>query len=210
MGTPLPVERNTSSDVAYARESELYRKFKELVDDDSLTEEERQKHFKKLVKQYGRLLDDVKLLTSVGDRLQRKLKSANMMLQEQSEEIRQMNDNLQQTNDELKLTIDELTRARAGRKAQTFIFIVVVVLFVISENIESFLDDLFGESLQGQIISWSLKIGLVLLLKPLETLIERYMIRSTMNQKRRRMLDNHVQNDAQSNWGVASSGSSDE
>jgi hypothetical protein len=188
----------SSADVAYSKEISIYNKYKELVKRDDITLEESKKGLKELVKYYGRLLDDVKLLTSVGDRLQRKLKSANSMLNQQAEEIKQINQDLQKTNNELKLTIDELTRTRAGRKARTFVLFVAVILFVFSENIENVLDSMLGESTMGIILNWTLKITLMLLLKPLEGFVENRMVKSAMDKKRRQMLDQYLHGEGES------------
>lgn len=184
--------RPKSSETAYSRESETSARFKDLANRDDLSLEEAKEGLQEYSKEFDRLLADVKLLTSVGDRLQRKLKSANMMLRQQSDEIKQINDDLQEANTELKITIDELTRTRAGRKAQTFILSIAIGLFIVSEILEGIFDDALGDSFMGQVVSWGLKIGLVLIIKPLEGYIEQRLVRSAMDDKKRQLLEKHM------------------
>jgi hypothetical protein len=187
------VEKKSSSDVAYARETETLSRFKQLVGREDISKEEALEGLSTMLKDYDRLLTDVKLLTSVGDRLQRKLKSANVMLREQSDEIRSINENLQVTNTELKLTIDELTKTRAGRKAQTYVLTVTIILFFISELLEKVMENYLNSSTSEQIVAWGMKLLLVLLIKPLEGYIEQRLVRAAMNQKSRELLDRHTQ-----------------
>lgn len=187
------VEKKSSSDIAYAREIEALSRFKQLVAKDDISPDEAKEGLAMMLKDFDRLLTDVKLLTSVGDRLQRKLKSANVMLREQGDEIRSINENLQTTNTELKVTIDELTKTRAGRKAQTYVLTVTIFLFFISELLEKVLEAYLSSNTYEQIAAWGMKLLLVLTIKPLEGYIERRLVRAAMNQKSRELLDRHTQ-----------------
>jgi hypothetical protein len=187
---------SNKSEIAYQRENELLSKFKTVAQSEDLSKEEYRTAIDELLKSYTTLLSDTKLLTSVGDRLQRKLKGANMLLQQQSEEIQRINDNLQLTNVELKNTIDELTKARASRKAQTFILIFVVVLMVATEVMEEFFIEKFVDT---YFVDWDkifqFMIGLipkaliVMLLKPIEGYTERYFIRQAQRDDARQKSD---------------------
>jgi hypothetical protein len=187
---------SNKSEIAYQRENELLIKFKTVAQSEDLSKEEYRTAIDELLKSYTTLLSDTKLLTSVGDRLQRKLKGANMLLQQQSEEIQRINDNLQLTNVELKNTIDELTKARASRKAQTFILIFVVVLMVATEVMEEFFIEKFVDT---YFVDWDkifqFMIGLipkaliVMLLKPIEGYTERYFIRQAQRDDARQKSD---------------------
>jgi IS5 family transposase len=186
-------DKRSSSEVAYARETESLARFKALNQREDVSTEELAEGMRTLTKDFERLLSDVKLLTSVGDRLQRKLKSANVMLREQSDEIRQINGELQSTNTELKLTIDELTKAKASRRAQTYVLFAAVALFVISELIEKFvLDAYFNNTVWEQAIGWGLKALLVIMIKPLEGYIERRLVKAAMNAKSRELVEKHT------------------
>jgi hypothetical protein len=187
---------SNKSEIAYQRENELLVKFKGIADTDDLTRDDYRAAVGDLLKSYTTLLSDTKLLTSVGDRLQRKLKGANMLLQQQSEEIQRINDNLQQTNVELKNTIDELTKARASRKAQTFILIVVVFLMVATEVLEEFVIEAMVDSFFSHwpkvfqfMVGLLPKAVIVLLLKPIEGYTERYFIRQAQRDEARQKAD---------------------
>lgn len=173
------------SEVAYRRENELLAKYKAVAEDDSLSKDEYKEAVNTLVKSYQTLLSDTKLLTSVGDRLQRKLKGANMLLEQQAEEIRRVNDDLQLTNVALKSTIDELTKARASRKAQTFILVFAVILMLITEVVEEFaIEGFVASNTDSRIIAFLItlipKALIVVLLKPIESYTERYFVRLAM------------------------------
>jgi len=179
------MSQGPKEDVAYSRENELLTRYKEAISNDSLNEDEYKEAFEEIFKGYQRLLSDTKLLTSLGDRLQRKLRSTNMLLKQQSEEIREFNDNLNKKNVELKLTIDELTRARASRKARAFIFGFAFVLFVVSESLESVFDSFFPDSL---LISIAFKSVLFLSLKPIEGILEKYFLNQSISKEKRDIL----------------------
>jgi hypothetical protein len=186
-----------SNDKAYAPESQLLEELQEFLETENAngspsTKEEYKAKFEIVLNQYDRLLSDVKLLTSVGDRLQRKLKSANMMLEQQKEEIAEINSNLSQTNAELKITIDELTRTRASRKAQTYILFIALGLFFVSEILE----EIFESQLQGTgwdaAVSWIFKTALVFVIKPIERYLESRMLRAAMDQEKRELVEKLV------------------
>lgn len=191
--------RKSKTDKAYAPEVEFLDEYKTFIEKNKNGENESSRDeivesFDTVLDKYERLLGDVKLLTSVGDRLQRKLKSANVMLQQQSDEIAQINTDLSKTNEELKLTIDELTRAKAGRKAQTYILFVAIVLFIISELLEEVFEDSLGQDDFWSIaLSWGFKLVLVLIIKPLEGFIERRLVNSAISKEKRVVVEKHAQ-----------------
>lgn len=172
-----------SQDVAYAKESEIISQFRSVAAREDLTREATAEALNSLCAQYERLLDDSKLLTSVGDRLQRKLKGANLMLREQADEIKRINGTLQDKNTQLLETIDELTRTKASRRAQAVTFSITVLLFFISEFLEDYFAKLASSSEYAAWISWGSKIALLLMFKPLEGLTESYMVRQAKRKK---------------------------
>lgn len=190
--------RSEGTDKAFATEKELVTKYRALIQEHKTGErcisvEEFQALNEELLKNYERILGDIKLLTSVGDRLQRKVKSANMMLEQQQNEIKAINSDLQQTNTELKLTIDELTRTRASRRARALVLFIAVGLFIVSELLEEVFEAQFAEGdVTGEIISWGFKAGLVFLIKPLEGYLERIMVKSAMDKEKRELLEKHT------------------
>jgi len=171
--------------VAYSRENDLIVRYRDILSDDERSKEDYREAFEEMYKQYVKLLDDTKLLTSLGDRLQRKLRSTNMLLKQQSEEIKEINEALNQTNVELKTTIDELTRARASRKARTLVFFLFFILFLISETLEDVFDSFFPDEF---IFSFAFKTILFLSLKPLESGLEKYFVRQSVSKDKRHLL----------------------
>lgn len=129
-----------------------------------------------LTNAYESLLNDIKLLTSVSDRLQKKHNQTNEKLREineefsqQAEEIRAIHEALQMKNaeiiariEELKATKNDLTLARIRRRATGIIVIVAIILLVLTELFDRFV-------MEGS--SWASKIILIILIKPLDNFI---------------------------------------
>ena len=176
------MSQNTT-DVAYNRESEIVSRYRVLVQQEDLTAGQVKDALNDICTQYERLVDDSKLLTSVGDRLQRKLKSANLMLREQSEEIKRINNTLQDKNTELQVTIDELTRAKASRRATTLLFTATIFLFIISELIEQYIENSTKQLEYQWMYTWGLKLALVISLKPIEVTLEKYTLKAAMRAR---------------------------
>jgi len=187
-----------SNDVAYTRENDVVDKYRSISEDTNLSSEEYRTALLDVFKQYERLLEDTKLLTTLGDRLQRKLRSTNILIKQQSEEIQDINAGLHQKNIELKLTIDELTRAKASRKAQTYLLIITFLIFMLSEYLENFFDNNINRIVEyvlsvelGTNTFWAslpFKIILLLLFKPLEGWLERFFLRQAMDKDKREIL----------------------
>lgn len=176
---------DAEQDDAYGRELEIITQYRELAEQGEISPEKARSALASLTHQYERLLEDSKLLTSVGDRLQRKLKSANLMMREQAEEIKRVNATIQEKNVKLQLTIDELTRARASRRASALVLLGAMILFIFSEILEDVADNYLTTNFGGDaatIISWIFKGLLVLLFKPTESYLERRIIKSAQKQ----------------------------
>lgn len=127
--------------------------------EDYKTELAEVKHF------YEDLLDQGMLITKVSDRLQNKLNNLNAKLNDK--------------NVELQNTIDELTKARVGRKATTIVLLVAIALFIISEGVlEPQIEANLGDNVWMGLL---LKGVIALLLKPIETFTEKYLMRQALN-----------------------------
>jgi hypothetical protein len=157
-----------------------------IIADDSKSKEEIVKDYSKLCDHYEEMLDQSKLITKVSDKLQNKLNSANAALADK--------------NNELQETIDELTKAKIGKKAATITFGLAVILFVLSEGfldpiIETTAKKLFIDNPNqatfikySNIILWTSMFGkliMALLLKPLETFIEEYLLKRAIQQQKK-------------------------
>jgi len=120
-----------------------------------------------LTNNYSELLDQIKLMTRISDRLQRKLDQTNDKLNDVNKEI-------QEKNIQLEQTINDLAEAKIGRRATTFVFIFALSLFLVSEAfiepwIETYYDNFF--------ISLGIKGLIALSIKPIESLVERTLLK---------------------------------
>lgn len=142
--------------------------------------------FIRLTEAYSTLLNDVRLLTSVSDRLQRKnnqinetLTEINEELNQQAEEVRTTHEALtskslaiQQHIEELKATRNNLSLAKVRRRATSIIMIVAIILLVLTELFDRFV-------MQGS--AWGSKILLIILIKPLDNFIVERLKRKMQN-----------------------------
>ncbi len=179
----MKVEVSTKDNSKVSKETEVINQLENLINNvDTLSSEELKNQLQIFAKNHKKLLQEVKLLTSVGDRLQKKVKSANEMLQEQAEEIKKINRDLQDKNIELQFTIDELTKAKAGKRATTIILIFALVLFIVTELLESTFETFFTGA--NMLIIYAFKISLALGFKPIEGVLESAIIAREMKLQR--------------------------
>ncbi len=95
------------------------------------------------------------------------------------------NDQINSKNKELQLTLDELTKTKISRKAITFTLFLGLALFIFEEVlITPIIDDYFKMSVYISIAS---KGAIALLLKPIEGIVEKYLLNSLVKQKRSQM-----------------------
>lgn len=166
------------SDVFQA-EIDFLEEVRKLSEDDNIPAESVKENYKKLCDKYERLIGEAKLLTSVSDRLHSKLNEANEKLKKQSDEINKINDDLKVNNQLLQDTIDQLVKAKVGRKASSIVLLIAIILFIISEGfIEPFVELKFGNQL-----GFVFKLGIAILLKPIDVVVERYMMRQALKGK---------------------------
>lgn len=86
---------------------------------------------------------------------------------------------IQEQNAELKDTIDELTKTKISRKAILLTLLLAIVLFLLSEG---FIDPAIESHSQSLALSMAGKLLIALMLKPLEGLIERLLLKRVMNK----------------------------
>ncbi|MCS6895443.1 MAG: hypothetical protein NZZ60_04760 [Bacteroidia bacterium] len=129
---------------------------------------------------YGNLLKDARLLVRMGDRLQAKLRAANEELARKNEEIAEYNRQLSQKNRELQETLNALQESQRRRKALTVLGISAIVVFMITELIEYYIErTASGTTSQwANFISFGLKALIALAFKPLEELVESILSRT--------------------------------
>ena len=182
-------------DIAFKKETEILKSLETVLKDPETTQEILTAEVQKIAKSYKRMLGDAKVLTSIGDRLQKKLKGANVLLQEQAEEIQKINKEVHNKNIELQLTIDELTRAKAGRRASTIILVLTIMLFAVSEILEWGFQNFFDNG-SNIIFLYAFKILLVVGFKPIESLLEGTIISREMKlQREQRIVDAPIENE---------------
>jgi hypothetical protein len=158
----------------FEKEKEILEQTKEIAisaEKGNIEKPELTKHYSTLKEDFSRLLEETSLITSVSDRLQNKLNRANEKITNQ--------------NVQLQETIDMLTKARIGRKATTLVLILAIILFILSEAIiEPQIDGYVGNNFW---FGLGFKGIIALMLKPIESLIERMMINRTVKQREREL-----------------------
>jgi hypothetical protein len=179
-----------SGDEVFAKENDELARIRALVDgaDVDASPDVLRLALAQLLKSYEGILEDNKIMIQQGDRMQRKLKSAFTELNQQKEEIERQNAEIQKINRELQLTLNALTRAKASRKAQTLTLFLALGLFIVSEILEEISETV----LDNFWISFSVKVVLVFLLKPLESFLEGYFHRNSINKDDRHIVEQYL------------------
>ena len=152
----------------FEEELKILKNSKTFLSAEDLTLEQCKRELESLQNHYDELLDQVKLITKVSDRLQKKINKAN--------------DDLEDKNDLLQESLDALTKARVGRQATTITLIVVIALFLITEawlepKIERYAIAQFDGEYVPTIASLSAKAVIALLLRPIEKLVEKQLMK---------------------------------
>ncbi len=141
------------------------------------------KEYEILSKDYEKLLGDARVITNISDRLQNRLNRANDSLNRANEELSVRADVIRKKNEQLQATIDELTKAKVSKKATTIVLIAAVLLFLISEVfLEPIVDQYFHDDF---LINISIKGSIALLLKPIDYLVEWFLLRDTMRKTKK-------------------------
>lgn len=135
----------------YTEEVEKLKKFKKFQDKNNIPIEQYKTEYSNLVNGFEDLLNQVKVITKIGDRLQKRLN---------------------EKNEELQFTIEELVRVKISRKVTTIVFIVAIVIFLV---VEAFIEPII-ESHTDFYYGLIIKLVLVLSIKPVEMAIEQKLI----------------------------------
>ncbi len=158
----------------YQREIENLEQSKAFLKKNEYSKLELQLEFKKNVENYEELIDQVKIITRISDRLQKKLNKTN-------EALENSNTQLAELNDQLNETIDQLTEAKIGRKAGTIVMFVAIGLFIFSEAfVEPIIDRAFPNNF---LIGLSLKLVVAILIKPGEDFANNYMLKKARKKQ---------------------------
>ena len=174
-------KKKAKSDV-FGKELSFLERAKRLLqaEGEVVTQEELKSEYSFLCQKYERLINEAKLLTSISDRLHAKLNIANEKLKRQSEEIKDINEDLKVKNQVLKDTIDELVKARISRKASAIVLLIAVLLFIVSEVL---LEPRVEASVDNIYVGLLFKLVIALLLKPIDVIVERYLLRRNIRHK---------------------------
>jgi hypothetical protein len=149
----------------YIKEVNELHRVKKIADEMNLSEQDLRNEYRKLVENFEEAIGQMRLITKVSDKIQKKLDKVNAALDQKNQE-------LDYKNQELTKTIEELTQARASRLATTIVLFIAMVLFLLEEIIiEPFITSFISSN---QLVSIGIKLVLVLLLKPAESLLENF------------------------------------
>ncbi len=169
----------------YQNELNNLEQSKDFLKRDNYSQIEMQLEFKKLVEDYGELIDQVKIITKISDRLQKKLNKTNDALESSNSQLGELNNQLNET-------IDQLTEAKIGRRASTIVLFIAIGLFVVSEVLlEPIIDDAFKDN---SLVGLGLKLVVAILIKPGEDLANKYMLKKARKQQ---IKDQKEQRDAE-------------
>jgi Rad3-related DNA helicase len=161
----------------FHKEASILEKVKQDIGDESISKETLEKSYQDLASHYEKLLKETKVLTSVSDRLHTKLNDANQQLNIQKNEIGEVNEELQLNNQVLQDTINMLMKAKVGQKASSIVLLIAIVLFIFSEW---FIEPIIEENTTSEYTGLFLKGIIALLLKPIDIVIERFLMRRAM------------------------------
>ena len=154
------MSKQTDKNQVFEKETRILSYSKSILNKpkEEISVDELRREYEVLSQSYGELLGEVKLLTSVSDRLQNKLNRANETVIKRSEELRE--------NTEL------LNRARVGKQSTTIMLLLAVIFFLMADWM---IDPEFPDA--GNIVA-AIKIAVALLLKPLEMLLENVLLKT--------------------------------
>lgn len=163
------------SDNVFDNETQYLKQAKLVLAQADQSAESLRQEYEVLIAQYEKLLGDSSVITKISDRLQNRLNRANDKLEASSREIKRKNELLQDA-------IKELTKARVSKRATTIVFMAAIILFIISEVfLEPIVDAYFQDDVY---INIAIKGSIALLLKPIDYLVEWYLLRDTMRKTR--------------------------
>jgi len=163
-----------SNQSIYQNELDNLDQSKKFLQRENYSQMEMQLEFKKLVENYEELIDQVKIITKISDRLQKKLNKTNDALESSNVQLADL-------NNQLNKTIDQLTEAKIGRKAGTIVMFLAIGLFIISEVIlEPIIDKAFVDQ---KYVGLALKLVVAILIKPGEDFANNYMLKKARKQQ---------------------------
>jgi hypothetical protein len=176
------MSKNQAQSDVFQAELDFLEEVRQLSTDKDASAKEMQENYAKLCERYERLIGEAKLITTVSDKLHAKLSEANDKLQKQSNEINKINNDLKVNNQLLQDTIDQLVKAKIGRKASSIVLLIAILLFILSEGV---LEPRIEQNFGTDYIGFFFKLGIALLLKPIDIIVERFMMRRALDSNKR-------------------------
>jgi chromosome segregation ATPase len=158
----------------FHKEVGILEDVKKNITNANLSKKELETSYQELSIHFEKLLKDTKVLTSVSDRLHHKVNDVNTKLQTQSDEIQEINTELNINNQALKDTVEMLMKAKVSQKASSIVLLIAILLFVASEV---FIEPIIEQNTSSEYIGLLLKGMIALLLKPIDILVERLLMR---------------------------------
>ncbi len=172
----------------FEKEVQTLNRAKQLLSTKEHSIEQVKEEYKKLSLEYETLLNDARVMTRVSDRLQVKLNKAydqlnhkTNLLEETHGKLDLAYKDLQKSTEEinqkrimLQNTVNELTQAKISKRATTITLTAAILLFGVSEL---FFDPIIDNYYENEFfINTMLKMSFALLLKPIDYLIEWYLL----------------------------------
>ncbi len=158
----------------FHKETSILESVKQEIAKGDLSNEEIKNSYQKLSDHYEKLLKETKILTAVSDRLHNKLNDANNQLTSQADEIGEINEELKVNNKVLQETVDMLMKAKVGQRASSIVLLIAILLFVVSEV---YIEPIIEQNTESEYIGLLLKGMIALLLKPIDILVERFLMK---------------------------------
>lgn len=166
----------------YIKEVNELHRAKKIAGEMSLSEQELKTEYIRLLDNFEEAVGQMRLITKVSDKIQKKLDKLNAALDQKNQE-------LDYKNKELTKTIQELTQARAGKIATTIVLFIAMALFIVEEIlVEPLITNYISDK---QLISMGIKLLLILLLKPAETLLENLFLSYVYKIKKQQNVEIH-------------------
>ncbi|MCD6180289.1 MAG: hypothetical protein J7K39_10345 [Bacteroidales bacterium] len=163
----MAVRKKRKKEDIFVDEASCLNRVRNFLSEENKSPEETVAELDNLTNNYSELLDQIKLITRISDRLQRKLDQTNDKLNEVNLEI-------QEKNVQLEQTINDLAEAKIGRRATTFVFIFALALFLVSE---AFIEPWIERYYNNFFISLGIKGVIALSIKPIEGLVEKTLVK---------------------------------
>ena len=139
------------------------------------SESHTREQLEKLVSEYEDLLNQTKVLAKIGDKLHKKMNKANEQIAEK--------------NRKLEETLELLLAEKAGRQAIAITMIFFLVVFILTEifidpSVELWAHEVFPTQTFVELVAGlSVKIAIALTLRPIEYVIEKFLIRRARNKR---------------------------